>query len=144
MLHSGYVRAVTYATHGRLAIASIAARPDLRRRRISEARAAIRKLRREYAPWTAVLAANIEALVANALEDRRAALAALRRVIELSMATDSLVFLPPAEYRLGELLGGEEGAERVRRAVSKLEEWGVKRPARWVDVSLPGRWMAAR
>jgi hypothetical protein len=140
MLHSGYVRAVTFATQGRLAIASIEARPELRRRRIAEARVAMRKLRREYAPWTAVLAASIEALVANAQGDRPAARAALRRVIDLSMATDSLVFLPPAEYRLGELVGGQEGAERVERAVRKLEEWGVKRPARWVDVSLPGRW----
>ena len=144
MLHSGYVRAVTYATHGRLAIASIAAKPELRRRRMAEARAAMRKLRREYAPWTAVLAASIEALVANAQEDRPAALAALRRVIDLSIATDSLVVLPPAEYRLGELVGGEEGAERIQRAIRKLEEWGVKRPARWVDVSLPGRWVGPR
>jgi hypothetical protein len=144
MLHSGYVRAVTYYTHARLAVASLAARPELRGRRIAEARAAMRKLRREYAPWTAVLAASIEALVANAQEDRPAVLAALRRVIDLSMATDSLVFLPPAEYRMGELVGGEEGAERIQRAIRKLEEWGVKRPARWVDVSLPGRWGGAR
>jgi eukaryotic-like serine/threonine-protein kinase len=142
MLRSGYVRAVTYATRGKLAIASIAAKPELRRRRIGEARAAMRQLRREYAPWSAVLAANIEALVANEQGDRQAALAALRRVIDLSIATDSLVFLPPAEYRLGELLGGEEGAERIRRATGKLEEWGVKRPARWVDVSLPGPWVS--
>jgi eukaryotic-like serine/threonine-protein kinase len=140
MLRSGYVRAVTYATQGRLAIASIAATSELRRRRIAEARVAMRELRREYPPWTAVLASNIEALVANAEGDRATALAALRRVIDLSIATDSLVFVPPAEYRLGELLGGEEGKERIQAATRKLEQWGVKRPGRWVDVSLPGRW----
>jgi hypothetical protein len=144
MLFSGYIRAVTHSTHGRLAIASIAARPELRHQRIAEARAAMRKLQREYAPWTAVLAASIEALVANALEDRPAAIIALRRVMDLSMATDSLVFFPPAEYRLGQLVGGKEGAEHVAKAVRKLEEWGVKRPARWVDVSLPGVWGGPR
>jgi hypothetical protein len=144
MLHSGYVRALTHATHGRLAIASIAAKPELRRQRIGEARAAMLGLRSEYEPWTAVLAANIEALVANAQEDRSAAIAALRRAIERSQATDSLVFVPPAEYRLGELLGGEEGAEHIQKAMQKLQEWGVRRPARWVDVALPGRWVGPR
>jgi hypothetical protein len=144
MLHSGYVRVVTYATQGRLAIASIAANPGLRRRRIAEARACMRKLRREYAPWAAVLAASLEALIANALGDRQAAIAALSRTIDLSVTTHSLVFLPPAEHRLGELLGGKEGAERLREAVRKLEAWGVKKPGLWVDVALPGRWGGRR
>jgi hypothetical protein len=143
MLFSGFVRVVTYATQGRLAVASIAGRPELRHRRLAEAREAMRKLRREYAPWTAVLAANTEALVAIAEGDRATAIAALRRVVEVSTATESLVYLPPAEYRLGELIGGDEGAEHVERAVRKLEEWGVKRPDRWVEMSLPGRWLGA-
>jgi hypothetical protein len=144
MLHSGYIRATTLVTQGRLAIASIAARPELRRQRIAEARTALRKLRREYPPWTAVLVASIEALVANAQGDRLAAISALRQVIGLAIATDSLVFLPPARYRLGELLGGEEGEAHIRNATGKLEEWGVKRPALWVATSFPGRWTAAR
>jgi hypothetical protein len=143
LLHAGFIRAVTFYTHGRLAIASIESRPELRDARIAEARRMSRRLRREHNPWTAMLAALVEAVADNAAGDQPAAIAALRRAIEWAEATESGLYIPAARYRLGELLGGDQGRALMQSALQTLTEWGVRNPARWLWVYLPGSWGSA-
>jgi hypothetical protein len=140
LLHAGFIRAVTFYTHGRLAIASIESHPELREARIAEARRISRRLRREYNPWTAMLAALVEAVANNAAGDQPATIAALRRAIEWAEATESGFYVPAARYRLGELLGGDQGRALMQSALQTLTEWGVRNPARWLWVYMPGSW----
>ena len=140
MLHAGYVRVVTLHTRGRLAIASIEADPSLRSRRIAEARRAARGLRKESSPWAALLAALVDATVENALDHREAAIRALREAIDRAESTGTLCYLPAARHRLGELLGGDDGRALVQSATDAIAAQGVRSPARWVAIHLPGNW----
>jgi hypothetical protein len=140
LLNAGYVRAMTAFQLGRAAVASIATATTERRARIKVARKQVRHLAREYDGWTKVLCAVLEAIVENAAGRREHALAALRTAIEQAKATDTLVFLAPAQHRLGELLGGDEGAALVRRAREALAEQGVKNADRWMAMQMPGTW----
>jgi hypothetical protein len=142
LLHAGFIRAVTFYTQGRLAIASIDSNPKLRKARIAEARRMARRLRREYNPWTAMLAALVEAVAENAAGDRLATIAALRRAIESGDASGTGLYTPGARYRLGEMLGGDEGRELMRNALQTLTDWGVRNPARWLWLYMPGTWRA--
>jgi eukaryotic-like serine/threonine-protein kinase len=143
LLHVGFVRAYTSYARARLAVASIASHPQLRRARIAEARRMARRLRREHDPWTAMLAALARAVAENAAGDRAAAIAALREGIERAEATDTLILAIPARHRLGELLGGEGGRELVRTALRQMELQGIRTPLRWLAVYLPGSWAPA-
>ena len=143
LLHAGYSRAMTDYTHGRVAIASIAsaaASPALRASRIAEALRMSRRLAREYNPWTGMLAALVLAIAKNAEGDRAAAIAALRVAIERGEATESISFLPSARYRLGELLGGDEGRALMDAALRTMKEWDVQHPVPWLAVYMPGVW----
>jgi eukaryotic-like serine/threonine-protein kinase len=142
MLHSACVRAMTLHTRGRLAIASIESDSSLRSVRIAEARRAARKLRKESSPWAGLLATMIDAIVENASGHREAAIRALRDVIECAESTATLCFLPSARHRLGELVGGDEGHALVESAAEAIAAQGVRNPARWVAVHLPGSWGA--
>ncbi len=143
LLHSAYCRAVTHWTRGRLAVASIESDPSLRSTRIAEARRAARKLRKERSPRAGLFAAMIDAIVENASGLRESAIRALGEVIERSESTATLCFLPSARHRLGELVGGDEGRGLVESATEAIAAQGVRKPARWVAVHLPGNWRAA-
>jgi hypothetical protein len=132
LLRTGYVRAITLSTHGRLAIASIDARPDLRRKRIAEATRSLHALEREWSPWVGVLAAGVRSAIAGARGDADLAIEALRDQIRRAHDTRSLSYVPPAQHRLGELVGGDEGRELVKSALETLVAWGVRKPARWL------------
>jgi eukaryotic-like serine/threonine-protein kinase len=144
LLHAGFARALTFYTHGRLAIASIESNSALRRARIAEALGMSRRLQREAAPWTAMLAALVEAIARNADGDRAASIAALRVAIERGHATDTMSYVPAAQYRLGELLGGEEGRALTNAAIETMWEWGVQEPTRLMAVYMPGVWTHAQ
>ena len=70
----------------------------------------------------------------------RAAVAALREGIDRAEATDTILYAQPARYRLGELLGGDEGAALIRQAVEAMTAEGVRNPKRWVNCHMPGDW----
>ena len=142
MLRSGYVRLVTLHARARLAIASIESNPSLRSARIAEARRAARKLRKEGSPWAALLAAMVDAMVENVSGRREGAIVALRESAERAESTATLCFLPAIRHRLGELTGGDEGRALVESAIEAIAAQGVRRPARWVVVHLPGQWGA--
>jgi serine/threonine protein kinase/tetratricopeptide (TPR) repeat protein len=140
LLHAGFVRAMTSYMRGRAAIASIGSRAELRRPRIAEARRLAGRLAREYDAWTTVLALLLRAMAENAAGNHAAAVAALREGIDRAEATDTIVYALPARYRLGELLGGDEGAALIGQAVEGMTAEGVRDPKRWVNCQMPGNW----
>jgi hypothetical protein len=143
LLHSGFIRAMTAYTQGRLAVATIDADPTLRESRIAEARQMVQKLRREFDPWAQVLAELVKATADNASSDREGSVASLRAVIERAEATDTVIFVPAARYRLGQLLGGEEGRKLIEKATEELAAQDVQNLAPWLRTYLPGTWGAS-
>src|SRR5579862_4339299 len=81
--------------------------------RLAEARRMVDLLEKEHVRWAHALAGLLRAMVEQEDGNRDAALKALRHGIALSLATQTLVFAVPAQYRLGELLGGNEGRETL-------------------------------
>ncbi|HEX3769345.1 MAG TPA: AAA family ATPase, partial [Polyangiaceae bacterium] len=142
LLESGIIRAITFSAAARVAIGSIPAEPEKRAARIAEARAMMAKLAKEYDPWVATLTASVEAIIANEEGDRRAAERALRAAIQRAEATDTISFVPAAQIRLGQLLGGPEGQAMAERGRAALKDEGVVDPDRWANYQLPGAWSA--
>ncbi len=142
LLRSGNIRALTLYVRGKLAIASIDSSPSLRSARLAEAKRAARALRREQSPWTTLLAALIDAGAENASGRREAAISALREAIERAENTDTLCYVAPLRYRLGELLGGDEGHALVETAIEAMRAEDIRNPARWVATHVPGSWGA--
>jgi hypothetical protein len=140
LMRSGFIRVVTAFVHGKCAIASIESAPALKDARIAEARSMVALLGREHVPWAAALAALLVAMIELAAGNRAGAVSALRKGINLSLATETHVFAIPAQYRLGEMLGGEEGRELTEAALAKVESWGVRNPTRWLQIYMPGTW----
>jgi hypothetical protein len=125
---------------GRAAIASIGSRAELRKARIAEARRLARRLAREYDAWTGAPASLLRAMAENAAGDRLAAVAALREGIDRAEATRTIVYALPARYRLGELLGGDEGRALIQQALEGMTAEGVRNPKRWIACQMPGEW----
>ena len=144
LLHAGFIRTMTCFVQGRLAIASIESRPELRARRIAEARLMARKMEREYDPWSGALGQLVKAAAENAAGNREAAIDALRAGVERCRATDSLVYEWVARWRLGQILGGDEGRELAEAALAAAIARGVKSPERWLALYAPGTWESPR
>jgi tetratricopeptide (TPR) repeat protein len=143
LLHSGFIRTITFLAWGRVAVAAIDGRRGERRRRLAVARRMVRKLDAEHDAFAGAFARLVEASVESAEGRRDRAIAALRRAIEGLEATGTLYYGPPARFRLGQLLGGDEGRALVRGAVDELEAQGIRDPVRWSEALLPGTWPAA-
>jgi tetratricopeptide (TPR) repeat protein len=142
LMRSGFIRVVTAFVHGKCAVASVASSPERKAERLAEARGMVALLEREHVRWAHALAGLLLAMVEQEEGNRDAALKALRQGIALSLATKSIVFAVPAQYRLGELLGGDEGRETLQTAQAQIEAWGVRDPKRWVGIYMPGTWKA--
>ena len=98
------------------------------------------RLDREFNPWVGSLAFSVRAMAENAAGNRRAAIEALRGAVERAEATGTILYAVPARYRLGQLQGGDEGRELVAEATRAIVDQGIKNPARWVAMQLPGNW----
>ncbi|HEX4446658.1 MAG TPA: protein kinase [Polyangiaceae bacterium] len=142
LLHAAFIRIMTSFVRARLAVACIGARPGTKGAKIAEARAMIRKLRREHDPWAGVCAHMVMAAVENALGNRDDAIAALRAALSESESTDTLIYAVMVRLRLGELLGGDEGRALAQSAADELRAQGTTEPERWVGLYLPGKWTA--
>ena len=143
LLQVQFTRAITLYTQGRCAVASVEARPALRGQRIAEARRCARRLRRENMPWIETLAHTVEATVENAAGRRDACIAALRAVVASAERTDMAMHSRVARYRLGQLLGGAEGAVLVEASRREIKSEGVRNVPAMVCIYLPGRWTAS-
>jgi serine/threonine protein kinase len=139
-----YIRTYYLLTRGRLAIASIPSHPELRGARIAEARKMARLLAREPNAWALFLGSFVKSAAELASSDREAAVAELRRTIELCAAADSHGLGIAARYRLGEILDDDDGRTLVREATETMQAWGVADARRYVYTMLPGEFEDAR
>jgi hypothetical protein len=116
-----------------LAAAAGPAADSLQRAAAQDARA----LRRERVPWAEALGALVEAGVASARGDARAA-ALFGAASERLQAADMHLYAAAARRRQGELLGGAEGQEIRDRAEAAMAEKGVRSPERMTALMAPG------
>jgi hypothetical protein len=100
----------------------------------------VRKLQRERMPWTAPLAAILSAGIASAEGNPSTAAASLRAAIDLADAAAMAGYVNAARYQLGLLLGGDEGRDLVGKAQDSMGAQGVRAPARFASMLVPGRW----
>ena len=109
-------------------------------RYLSRAGRDARLLEREAMPASAGSAALIRAGVAAGRGDAAAARGLLMAAVGgLGRAAVSH-YLAAARWRLGELLGGDDGASEIEGARAWFEEQGVRNPERMVAMLAPGRW----
>jgi len=138
------IRAFTTFARGRSAVASLRELADPGRAdRLGQARTARRRLAREGMPWIDVLAALLGAAIANASGDGARAQRELRRVIALAGRADMALHGAAARHRLGLLLGSEDGAAALKEAEEAMRARGVRVPARYAQMLLPGEWPPA-
>ncbi len=140
LLHVQVLRALTTFARGRAAIASIEQVPSRRVARIGEARRLARRLEREHMPWTAPLAAIVNASAENAGGDRASAAGLLRSAIELADAAGMPLYAAAAQYQLGVSIGPSAGDELVERAISIMTAREIRVPSRVASMLVPGRW----
>jgi hypothetical protein len=140
LLHAAMIRNLTFYGQGRAAIASIAANPELRQKRIAEARRMAKRLARESVPWARALALLMTAMAENAAGNHAAAVDALRSGIDVATATNTMLYAVPARHRLGEMLGGDEGTKLVQTALDAMASQDIRNPARWLALHMPGQW----
>jgi serine/threonine protein kinase len=138
------LRAFTSFVRGRSAVASLDALPTGERpARLAEARRALRRLEREAMPWTAPLASMLAASLANAVGDVPTAEQALRRSIELGEAAGMALHAASARYQLASLVGEAEGRILAQESEVAMKARGVRFPARYAGMLLPGDWQTA-
>jgi eukaryotic-like serine/threonine-protein kinase len=143
MMSVQLIRSFTYFVRARSAIASLQALPEGERgARLREARRLNELLGREAMPWTAPLAAILQACVANVDGDVSGAERALRQAIERAGAAEMSLHAAAARFRLGALLGGEEGSAMAQQARDAMKAQGVRVPERYVQMIMPGSWPA--
>ncbi len=134
-----YVRANTAFVRGRAAILSADADPPKRTERLAEAKRLARHLQREQMTWIAPLAAILTAGVANAMGDRARAIASLQAAVDLATAAEMLLYSEAARYSLGLALG-DKGLTFKNQAEDAMCAQGIRAPARFAAMLVPGRW----
>jgi hypothetical protein len=141
LLRVQYMRADANFLRARCAIASLGEGAH-RRARLVEIRELAKRLERERMPWIAPLAAIISAAASEAEGDRSAAAMSLRAAIDLANAADMSLHAAAARHQLGSMLGGEEGGALVREACQAMTAQGVRNPAGFASMLVPGSWAA--
>jgi serine/threonine protein kinase/tetratricopeptide (TPR) repeat protein len=126
---------------GRLALARGMAAPpgsDERREAQDEARAVARALLRTRQALHGAFAQSLLAGIHHIDGDLDAAVKQLRLAIPALDQVDMALFAMPLRRRLGELLGGDEGAALCAQADAWLAGEGVANPARMMAMLAPG------
>ena len=96
------------------------------------------RIEREGAPWSDAIALLFRAAVASRDRDPEEAVSILDRAIS-SFQTQSMgMYNAVAQRRLGELIGGRDGTERVRAADAWMRAQGVVKPANVAAMLGPG------
>lgn len=108
-----------------------------RRTLVSAAARECRTLRRMKWPHAAGMAAILEASLRKLEGDTKGAIAKLRDGIGRLDLEDCRLQLCCARYRLGQAVGGDEGAGIVTAARTELEELGVVAPEKMVAMFVP-------
>jgi hypothetical protein len=107
---------------------------------LQRAQRARESLAREKMPWTDVLAELLAASLASATGDASRAEQALQRAIEFADSAEMSLHAAAARYRLGLLLGGATGDSVVKAAEEVMRARGVRVPARYARMLVPGDW----
>ncbi len=144
LLHAGFIRTMTRAVLGRVAVASLAETPGAKTERLALARDMVKKLEREHDRWAGAVGKMLEASIESAEGHRDATIAALRTGIERLEATGTKYYHAAARYRLGQMLGGDEGRALVEASTEEMRSQGIREPSRWVNVFMPGNWSGPR
>ncbi len=113
------------------------ARAALAADQLDEAERCARAIEKERRPWSDALAAVLRAGIARRHGDDDAAAAGLALAIERCDAAQMRHLAAAARWRLGQLLGGERGAEELRAAASWFATQQVGNAERLVALLAP-------
>ena len=69
---------------------------------------------------------------------RAAAVEHLREVIDLARSREMRFYVATARRRLGEIVGGNEGAALVATADEWMTDQGIAKPSRMIEILAPG------
>jgi hypothetical protein len=119
-----------------LAVAATGSGGDANLLRMCEGEA--RLLEKERRSDTTAHAAALRAGVAQVQGDREGALGLLDEAASAYERAEMALSKLCVERCSGELVGGEEGRERIERADALMSAAGVVAPSRWVAVCAPG------
>ncbi|HEU4611465.1 MAG TPA: AAA family ATPase, partial [Kofleriaceae bacterium] len=114
------------------------AKPGSSRRReaLAQARSHLRMLRGKI-PLVGHCAAICDALIVETSGDRDTALARYRAALPGLESADTHLFVQATRYRIGRILGGDEGAALCDGARTWLTREGVREPERMLAMMLP-------
>jgi hypothetical protein len=117
---------------------AIAAHGFERNARLQRAEVIATRLSREGVRYATALSHLARACIAYLRGDSRVAAGLLRRACEDFEADRQMLWAACARMRLGQLLGGSEGAMHHTRAVADMTARGVASPGRFVATYAPG------
>jgi serine/threonine protein kinase/tetratricopeptide (TPR) repeat protein len=120
----------------RLALASAAG--DQREQRLRLAESLANNIAAEHMPWSNPLAMLIHAGLAKRRGDDSRAAALVSQAIEGFEASDMRLYVATARRRLGEIIGGDGGAELIKQADDWMNKQEIKNPAAVANLMAPG------
>ena len=100
--------------------------------------AGARRLEKENVAWATAMARLVRAGVAGVRGERPRAAALLAEAAQAFDAVEMPLYAASARRRLGEILGGDEGAAMVAGADTLMTGRGVREPARLAAMYAPG------
>jgi hypothetical protein len=140
ILHAANPKALTAYMGGCVAVAAAISTPPRRAALVKEARRRARILEGQYVTNARPLARILRASIANATAARGDVIRHLRQAIAETDAVGMAFHGAALRRRLGECLGGDEGQSLVFEADRSMTSEGVRTPARWANVLVPGQW----
>jgi hypothetical protein len=121
---------------GRAALAAVP-RGDVRAL-VAAALADARRIEREQMAWATALATLLRACAAAAEGQRDPARTLLSAAIGGFDAAEMPLFAASARYRLGQLVGGDEGSALTAAALAWMSQEKIRQPARMIAMLAPG------
>jgi len=134
MLRIQHVRVEYLFLHGRIALV-LAAGPNDNR---SVARRYARRLSKEGVGWADSFAALLDAGIARSLGDTETTRSRLEAAIDGFEVAGLSLHAAVARFRMGQLLGGAQGANLVQEAATWMSGQQIEQPGRIADLLAPG------
>jgi len=133
LLRAQPIRVLSRSLRGRLLLA---ASPD--RAQLGETARIVRQLERERVGYAQVQAHLLAAAVANLRSQSEVVVAQLRQAVQTAAENQMAFQLAAARRKLGQVLGGEEGAALLTESDAWMTKEGVVDPERMCEVVAPG------
>jgi hypothetical protein len=111
---------------------------DQRARLLRVAEKIARRIAKEKMPWADPFAALIRAAVASAKNDQQQAVSLLSEAMDGFDLADMTLYAVASRRRLGQVMGGERGAELLAAANQWMEDQEVRNPAMMTHMLAPG------